>query len=113
MSEPNNLLEHRVSAVEKAVERIAEAVHEIAQNTTTIARLEVKHGETRDGLDRAFNEIAKLQSEDVDLDQRLRDVEIEMPGLRDIRDLVRRAMYSIVGLVGLAVIAVVLKGGGA
>lgn len=108
MAPDMGLIEHRLSAVERAVEKIAEAVQVIAMNTTQIAQLEVRHTETRDGLTRAFDEIEKLQAGDVKADERLKLIEVEMPGLKETRNWVTRAMVGVVGFVGLAVIGLVV-----
>lgn len=100
--------EFRINSLESAVGKIADAVQEIAQNTTQIAQLEVRHSETRDGLTRAFGEIEKLQKKDTDADTRLKAIEVEMPGLKETRGWVTRAMLAIIAVVGLAVVALVV-----
>lgn len=105
---PDNLFEHRLSSVEKAVESIAHAVQEIASNTTQIVKLEMQHAETRAGLERAFEEITKSRTTCEKCDERLRTVELDMPGLRETRGWVLRLMLGVVGVVGLAVVGLVI-----
>jgi hypothetical protein len=100
--------EFRITSLEQAVTKIADAVSEIAANTTQIAKLEIRHTETRDGLDRAFQEIRNLQAEDKVTDSRLKVIEIEMPGLKETRGWVTRAMLGIVAFVGVAILGLVV-----
>ena len=108
-SMPNlSVLEHRVSVVEGAVDRIADAVQEIAKSTSMIAALEVRHAETRDGLERAFTEISKLETSDEKKGERIAAIEIEMPGLREVRKLVVTGVVGIISIVGTAVLGLVI-----
>lgn len=108
-SMPNlSVLEHRVSVVEGAVDRIADAVQEIAKSTSMIAALEARHAETRDGLERAFTEIAKLESADEKKGERITAIEIDMPGLREMRKYIVSGVIGIVGIVGTAIVGLVL-----
>lgn len=109
MSEPSSgIIGHRLDCVERAVEKIAEAVQEIAKSTNQLAQLEIRHAETRDGLERAFDEIAGLQRTDKEIDARIKTVEVEMPGLKETRGWVLRAMLALCCAVGLAVVGLVL-----
>jgi len=102
------LIEHRLTAVEAALTKVAQAIEDIAASTRLIAHLELKHAETREALERAFDEISKHKSECDGIDGRLRGVEIEMPALVEARRKIDKALYSIVGIVGFAVITMVL-----
>ncbi len=108
MSNEAAVLEHRLNSVERAVEKIADAVQEIASNTTQIAKLEVRHAETRDSLERAFDEIGRLQGECAKFDDRLKVIEVEMPGLKETRALVMKGILVVLGVVALAVIGLVI-----
>lgn len=98
----------RLGAVERAVEKIAEAVQEIAHSTTQIARLEERHAETRDAMERAFVEIRESKANQVKLDERIRLIEIEIPSLMEIRTQINRAVWGLTGLVGVAIIGLVI-----
>jgi len=104
----SELIEHRLTAVESALTKVAQAIEDIAASTRLIAQLELKHAETRDALERAFGEIAKHKSECDRIDGRLRDVEMEIPSLTEMRMKFDKALYSIVGLVGVALVGLVL-----
>ncbi len=101
------LIEHRLTAVEAALTKVAQAIEDIAASTRLIAHLELKHAETREALERAFVEITKHKSECDRIDSRVRGIEIEMPSLVEARRRIDKALYSIVGIVGLAVIGLV------
>lgn len=102
------VFEHRLSSVERAVETIAQAVQEIAHNTTQIVRLEMQHAETRAGLERAFEEISKAQIASEKCGSRISLIEVEMPGIKETRGLVNRAMVAAVSAIGIALLGVVI-----
>lgn len=102
------LVEHRLSAVERAVESIAHAVQEIANNTTQIVRLEMQHAETRAGLERAFEELGKSRIACDKCRERLHVVEVQMPGLLETRSWVLRLMLGVLAIVGVALVATVI-----
>ncbi len=112
-----------MSAVERAVEKIADAVERIAESTAKMAQLEIRHAETRDGLERAFGEISRLQEQVrgneirvhnlevgkvIDAEKRIKAIEIDMPALKETRGWVVRAVIGIVALVGAALLALVI-----
>ena len=103
-----SVLEHRVSVVENALETIAEAVTEIARNTTQIAKIEARHEETRNGLNRAFIEIDSTNTDAKAISARVAAVEIDMPGLREMRKYVVLAVAGVVSMVGATMIGLVL-----
>lgn len=113
------VLHHRLTAVEKAVEKIGEAVETIAKNTSQLALLEQRHAETRDGLERAFTEIARVEEkrEEADgrilaiekavpenLGKRLGAIEVAMPGLKEARGWLVAGVLAVFAVVGLATI---------
>ena len=102
------LIEHRLTAVESALTKVAQAIEDIACSTRLIAQLELKHAETRDALERAFAEIAKHKTECDRIDERLRATEFELPALVEMRIKFDKALYSVVGLVGVALVGLVL-----
>ena len=106
------VFDHRLTVVEGAMDKIADAVGEIAKSTTQIAALEVRHAETRDGLERAFDEIAKIQTQAAadkkSADDRLKLIEVEMPGLKTAKDWVYRGMAGICTIVVVAVVSLVV-----
>jgi len=113
MSDPDvQVLHHRVSAVERAVERIADAVEKIGENTAQLAMLEQRHAETRDGLERAFEAIKKTEAGHDAHETRIRTLEIDMPALLETRRWVIGGILAIVALVGLGLVGAYLKSGG-
>lgn len=75
------------------IESTLEAVRE---NLVKLAQLEQKHLETKESLTRAFNSMN-------DLNDRLRNVEAEMPTLKLVRGWVIAALMGIISLLGVAV----------
>lgn len=106
---PNDeLMEYRMDAVERAVEKIAEAVERIASSMAQIAQLEVRHAETREGLERAFAEIAKLQEENKALEGRVVIIERDIPSLKEARGWAITAVGIVVGVVIVTLLAQVV-----
>lgn len=100
-NEEHKVLEFRVGALEGAVGEIKQAVKSIDQSLQSLARLETRHAETRDGLSRAFTDIE-------DHETRLRAVESEMPTMKLTRSWILRAVVVIVGAVCLALLGMVV-----
>lgn len=102
MTPPDSVMEYRISALEGSVNEIKQAVKSIDASLQVLSRLEQRHSETRDGLERAFNEIA-------DHETRVRVIETEMPTTKLIRGWVIASVVGVVGLLGAAVIHLVTK----
>lgn len=101
MSEQQQVLEFRVATLEGAVMEIKTAVRSIDTSLQTLARLEAHHSETRDALSRAFADIG-------DHENRLRDIEAEMPTMRMIRNWVVAGVLGVVSMTGAALIGLVV-----
>ena len=118
--------EARIAALEGAVNDIRDAV-------VAIARLEERHAETREALTRCFAEaeknaiaiiradqaiaaarddgnekIAVLKSEFEALKYRMAQLESRINPLEELRGVVMRGVWSVVGVVGLALVGLVL-----
>ena len=104
-----DVLAHRVTTVEAAVNEIKDAVATIASAVQAIAALEAHHSETRNGLERAFNAIANVEKEVKEFDKRLRDIEVAMPGLKEVRTWVICGVLATVAIVGGAMAAMVVR----
>ena len=96
------VLDVRVTNLEKVVERVSTAVESIDESLKTLTRLDVKHDETRDGLSRAFISLE-------DHEKRMRTVEVEMPTVKLARGWAMSGVIGIVGVLGLAILHLVLK----
>ena len=106
------ILTHRVTSVETTLRdtigEIRDGIREIATNTGKLAVLEERHAETRDGLERSFDEIQKLQDYQRGLEARTHLIEVEIPGLRETRGWVVKAIIGVITLVGVAIVGLVL-----
>lgn len=95
----------RLTHLEAAIDEIKESTRQIADAMTTIAVLEERHSETRDGLQRAFQAIERIEL-------RLEKVEIEMPDLKRVRNWMYGAVVGVVaavGTVGTAIVSGMVK----
>lgn len=105
-----DIIEHRIGAVEQAVERISLAVQKMAESTAKLVTLEERHAETREGLERAFRSIEQREHEHDSLVDRVMTIEVAMPGLKEVRSWVIRGVLSIIGVIGMAMLMMVTRG---
>ena len=54
-------------------------------------------------------DMKKLREDQADLDSRVQEIEVQMPGLMETRSAVMRGLWAVVGLVGVAVVGLVIK----
>jgi hypothetical protein len=90
-----SLTDYRISMIEDTLQVMSD-------NLQRLTALEQRHFDTRNSLDRAFETIEKV-------DVRLKDVELEMPVLRIVKNWVIAAVIGIVGLVGIALFTLLTK----
>lgn len=95
------VMEYRLSALEGSVGEIRQAVKSIDASLQVLARLEQRHAETRDGLERAFEELK-------DHETRVRDIETEMPTTKLIRGWIITAVIGTLGIVGATAMKLVM-----
>lgn len=96
------VLEFRVNTLEATVNEIRAAIKSIDISLQTLARIEQHHQDTRDGLERAFGEIA-------DHETRMRVIETEMPTMKLVRGWVVAGAIALIGLMGVSIVNLVLK----
>jgi len=82
------LTQYRLTMIEKTLEAIRD-------NLTQLAQLEQKHVETREALARAFKQIDMH-------DNRIRNIEGEMPTLKLTRGWIISGVVALVAMMGLA-----------
>lgn len=109
----DNMIEHRVTALEGSVGEIRDAMKSIDESLQTLTKLEIHHGETRDALQRAFKSIEDnrkdCETKHEKSDARLRNIEEQMPTLKLSRDWMLKIVTGIVAIVGIAIIGLVLS----
>lgn len=101
------ILEYRVSQLEGAIGEIKSAVKSIDASLQSLARLEARHAETRDALERAFDGIKELKDVDIkDHETRLREIEENMPTVKLVRNWVITGVLGVLAMSGTVFIKV-------
>lgn len=100
-SEPD-VLNLRVTNLEKVVERVSLAVVSIDESLKTLTRLDVKHDETRSSVARAFIFLE-------DHEKRIRAIEAEMPTVKLTRGWLLAGITGMIGLLGIAIAKLLYK----
>jgi len=96
-------IDNRVAVLERSCDDMKSAIFDIRDSLQVLARLEERHAETRDALGRAFNDIEKME-------ERVKNIELHLPGLIEMRGWVVMGMLGIAGLVGVALVGLVVTG---
>lgn len=102
MADDQTVLEYRVASLEAVVREVKDAVKSIDISLQTLARLEARHAETREGLERSFAELH-------DHETRIRNIESEMPTVKLIRNWVITGVVGGISIVGSAIVFAALK----
>lgn len=118
-TQPYSQTEARILALEDAVKDIRDAV-------VTIARLEERHAETREAINRCFQSAEKnanailavkadneergalLRSEYEALKFRLAQIEARISPLEELRGVAMKGVWALVGIVGMALVGLVV-----
>jgi len=93
--------EFRLAVLEKDRDDFKEVAVEIRNSLQALVRLEERHNETSKALGRAFDALEKH-------DKRITDIELFMPGLKEMRALVVGGVCLVLSAVGTAIIALVV-----
>lgn len=88
--------------LERDRDEMKDALTSISQSLQRLVALEERHMETREGLNRAFSAIEKQNN-------RIAEIEKHMPGLQEVRVWVINGVLTVVGIVGMAAMAMVVK----
>lgn len=102
------VFDYRLSSVENAVKQIADAVTSIADTTRQLAVLEQRHSETREALNRAFEEIRGIRTHHVMLSERTAIIEKDIPGILETRGDVRKIAWLLITAVVVALLGAVI-----
>lgn len=105
---------------------LEDAVKDIRDAVVTIARLEERHAETREAINRCFQSaernasailavkadteerVALLRSEYEALKFRLAQIESRISPLEELRGVAMKGVWALVGIVGMALVGLVL-----
>ena len=106
--------EQRVERIEQRVDTLVPAVEKISECLERLVRLEERHSETREAINRVTVDISKVQDMVTDirlrlpdnLDKRLHQVEVTIPGLVEMRRWVVTGALSVLGLFGGSAIVI-------
>ncbi len=93
--------ELRLRLLEQDREDMRDAIESIKGSLQALVRLEERHAETREALGRAFKESK-------DIHDRVSAIEKVIPGLVEMRGWLVKANLGILGLIGLAIIGLVV-----
>lgn len=121
------MINHRVTTLEKTVEKIAASMESIAGSLSLLARLEERHEESKLAIGRAFAELAAIkcsieekckekeermrvleiamptEEEKKDVEDRLKALEVQMPTLDLVKNWVIAGVIGIVAMVGIQI----------
>lgn len=109
--------EQRVERIEQRVDTLVPAVEKISECLERLVRLEERHSETREALNRVAVDISKVQDMVTDirlhlpdnLDKRLHQIEVTIPGLVEMRRWVVAGVLSALGLFGGSAIVILFQ----
>ena len=87
------------------------ALRELAAAVGRLAVIEEKQSNTAATLERAFTALQKVEDRNEKMDIRMKDLELAMPGLKELRGWVIGGIVSGVGMIGFAVFKLVLVPG--
>ncbi len=93
--------ELRIAVLERDRDDFKEVAVEIRNSLQALVRLEERHNETSKALGRAFDALEKQ-------DKRINDIELFMPGLKEMRALIVGGVCLVLSTVGAAIIALVV-----
>ena len=91
----------RFSQMETVIMRIEQKMDKMTDALQTLARLDERDTATQQRLIDGAKTMADMQA-------RLAAIELHMPGLKEIRGLIIKAVVGVLGVVGMAVLALVL-----
>lgn len=101
----DELILHRLNSLETSVEKIQLATEGIDESLRILREQKVEISHLRKDTDIAFADIRGIED-------RLKPIEVAMPGLQEIRQWVILGVLGTIGIVGTGVIAMVVKVGG-
>lgn len=110
-------VEQEQTEMREVIFSLKESQQAISNSLERLVRLEERHVETREALTRAFTQIerhAQMIHEvrmqiPANLEERLRKIEQDMPGLIEMRRWMTAGVLSVVGLIGAGLIGLLIN----
>ena len=110
-------VEQEQGEMREVIFSLKESQQAISNSLERLVRLEERHVETREALTRAFTQVerhAQMIHEvrmqiPANLEERLRKIEQDMPGLIEMRRWVTAGVMSVVGLIGAGLIGLLIS----
>lgn len=93
--------DERIRVLERSHEKTAQAIDAIRKSLESLVRLEERHAESKEAINRAFTYIEKIEA-------RLEEIERKMPGLVEVRRWVVRGVLAIVSVVFVALLSTII-----
>jgi len=93
--------ELRMRMLETNHNELKDAVTAIKDSLQSLVRLEAHHTDTREAIGRAFKEIECMEA-------RIHTIELDMPGLRELRGWCITAALGTISIVGIALLYLVI-----
>lgn len=87
------------------------ALRELTAAVGRLAVIEEKQSNTAATLERAFTALKKVEDRNEKMDLRVKALEVEMPGLKEVRAWVIGGVLSVVSVVGIAAYKLVMVPG--
>ena len=101
----------RLEAMQLDLVDMKSALRDLTAAVGRLAVIEEKQSNTAATLERAFTALQKVEDRYEKMDERVKNLELDMPGLKEIRRWVIGGVTAIVGLVGLGVAKLVFLPG--
>jgi hypothetical protein len=97
----------RLDGMQSDLGEMKTTLRELAASVARLAVIEEKQANTTAALERAFSAVAEVQGDSKEMDRRLRNIELALPGLVELRAWVIRGILAGVGMIGFAVFKLV------
>ncbi len=101
----------RLDGMQSDLGEMKTTLRELAASVARLAVIEEKQANTTAALERAFTALQKVEDRNEKMDLRVKALEVEMPGLKEVRAWVIGGVLSVVSVVGIAAYKLVMVPG--